>query len=339
MRWLKPILLILLVLIALTSWYGWDLVYRENTAQSGNRSLKIPEGSGWEDVMSIFRKDSLLRDPESLNRLASWTDYQDRVKAGLYRIKPGMSNKDILRLLSSGRQEEVKIILRSSWNKPQLIAYLSEELTADSMQLVNLLNDSVALTKYGWNTETVIAAFIPNTYHFYWTTSAREVLDRMNREYDGFWNKERKRRAETEGLSPVEVSILASIVEKETSKADEMPTIAGVYLNRLRKGMKLEADPTVIYAVGNPAIRRVTHAMLEVQSPYNTYWVNGLPPGPICMPSIQAIEAVLKNEKHDYIYFCAKEDFSGYHNFTSSYNQHVLNARKYRLELSKRGIH
>lgn len=331
-------MLVLFVIGAAAAYYGWQLIYRENTLQTENRPLKIPEGSDWEDVMLILEHDSLLINPSSLDRLAHWADYTGRIKPGLYRIKPGMNNKEILRLLASGRQEEVKIVIRSSWNKAKLIEYLSGELTADSMVLVNLLNDSVALSKYGWNADNILAAFIPNTYNYYWTTDAFGVLDRTLKEYDRFWNKERMKKADAIGLKPVEVSILASIVEKETAKTDEMPTIASVYLNRLKKGMKLEADPTVIYAIGNPDIRRVTFAMLEYESPYNTYFVTGLPPGPICMPSIQAIDAVLKNEKHDYIYFCAKEDFSGYHNFTSSYNQHLVNSRKYQLELRKRGI-
>ncbi len=160
----------------------------------------------------------------------------------------------------------------------------------------------------------------------------------MVKEYEKFWTDKRKQKAKAIDLSPLEVSILASIVDKETAKLDEMATVAGVYLNRLRKDWKLEADPTVIYAVGNPDIRRVSIAMTEYESPYNTYFVQGLPPGPICIPSIQAIDAVLKNKQHDYLFFCAKEDFSGYHNFTDNYKQHQLNSRRYQLELNKRGI-
>lgn len=338
MRWIKSVLLVLLLLACAAGYFAYELIYRENTAQLENRPLKIPEGSNWEDVLEQFEHDSLLRNTQSIDQLAKWSGYSERIKPGYYRIKPSMNNKEILRLLASGRQEEVKLVIRSSWNKSKLISYVCQEITADSMYLINLLNDSSRLKKLGWTPDNITAAFIPNTYNFYWTTNANEFLERMLKEHDRFWNDTRKAKAKAINLSPIEVSVLASIVEKETAKADEMPTVAGVYLNRLRKGMKLEADPTVIFAVGNPEIRRVTSAMLQYESPFNTYYVTGLPPGPICMPSIQAIDAVLKNQKHDYIYFCAKEDFSGYHNFTSSYNQHLINARKYRLELNKRGI-
>lgn len=338
MRWIKSVLLVFLLLACAAGFFAYQLIYRENTAQTENRPLKIPEGSNWEDVLRIMENDSLVKNPVSLDRLAKWSGYAERIKVGYYRIKPGMNNKEILRLLASGRQEEVKLVIRSSWDKQKLIGYVCQEITADSMFMLNLLNDSTRLQKLGWTSDNILAAFIPNTYNFYWTTSADEFLNRMLKEHDRFWTESRRAKAKALNLTPIEVSILASIVEKETAKADEMPTVAGVYLNRLKKGMKLEADPTVIFAIGNPEIRRVTSAMLQYESPFNTYFVTGLPPGPICMPSIQAIDAVLKNEKHDYIYFCAKEDFSGYHNFTSSYNQHLINARKYRLELNKRGI-
>jgi UPF0755 protein len=338
MRLLKRIFILLLLLAGAGGIFAWNLVYRGNTHHANKRPIKIAEGSGWEEVLALMEADTLLRDIGSLNRLATWTGYSERIKPGLYRIVPGMSNKDILQLLASGRQEEVKLVLRSSWSKAGLISYVCKEINADSIYMHNLLNDPDRLAKYGWTDHTILAAFVPNTYNFYWNTSADEFLDRMIREHDRFWNETRTQKAKSIGLTPVEVSILASIVEKETTKSDEMPTVAGVYLNRLRKGKRLEADPTVIFATGNPDIRRVTGPMLKIDSPYNTYQVDGLPPGPICMPSIQAIDAVLKNEKHNYIYFCAKEDFSGYHTFTHDYAQHLLNARIYWLELNKRGI-
>ncbi len=313
-------------------------MYRENTDPVKKHRLLIPEGSDWQDVMQLLRDDSAVLNLNTLNRVAEWSGYGDMVKPGYYRITPGMNNLELLRMLASGRQTEIRLVLRGRWSKERLIGYVSSEITADSMTLVQLLNDSTALSRLGWTPETVLALFIPNTYNFWWTTSADQFMERMQREYDRYWNTERKQQAQAVGLTPLEVSILASVVDKETSKADEMPTIAGVYLNRLKKGMKLEADPTVIFAVGNPDIRRVTYAMTEIESPYNTYYVTGLPPGPICMPSVQAIEAVLNPDKHNYLYFCAKEDFSGYHNFTHDYNQHLVNSRKYRLELNKRGI-
>lgn len=338
MRLLKRIFILLLLLACGGGIFAWNLVYRGNTHHPTNRPLKIPEGSAWADIMTLIEADTLLRNSSSFNRLATWTGYSERIKPGLYRIVPGMSNKAILALLASGRQEEVKLVLRSSWNKQGLISYVCQEINADSIYMLNLLNDPDRLAKYGWNQHTILAAFVPNTYNFYWNTSADKFLQKMLKEHARFWNESRTQKAKSIGLSPVEVSILASIVEKETTKSDEMATVAGVYLNRLRIGKRLEADPTVIFATGNPDIRRVTGPMLKIESPYNTYYVDGLPPGPICTPSIQAIDAVLKNEKHNYIYFCAKEDFSGYHTFTHDYNQHLINARIYWFELNKRGI-
>ncbi len=339
MRILKRILIFLLLLACVGGLFTWDLIYRENTARQNKRPLKIAEGTNWEGVMQLMTADTLLRKPASLDRLARWSGYSERIKPGLYRIVPGMSNKEILRLLASGRQEEVKLVLRSSWSKESLVSYVCKEINADSIYLLSLLNDSSRLQKYGWSPHTILAAFVPNTYNFYWTTDADQFLARMFKEHKRFWNESRLQKAKAIGLSPTEVSILASVVEKETNQSDEMATVAGVYLNRLRKGMKLEADPTVKFATGNPDIKRIKGEMLKIESPYNTYLYTGLPPGPICMPSIQAIDAVLKNEKHNYIYFCAREDFSGYHNFTADYNQHMLNARKYWLELNKKGVH
>lgn len=335
---LKKIILVLLFLGALAAASAWFIIFRENTRYPEKRGVKIPQGSKWEDVLSVLEHDSLLKNRESFRLLAEWSGYNERIKAGYYGIFPGMSNLDILRLLASGRQQEVRLVLRSSWEKSDLIAYVSQEISADSMYLVNLLGDSMKLREYGFDPQNILTAMVPNTYNFYWTTGPEKFLERMVTEHKKFWNETRRGKAEKLGLTPIEISILASIVEKETNKVDEMPTIAGVYLNRLKIGKELEADPTVKFAIGNPDIKRVTYIMTEYPSPYNTYYVAGLPPGPICMPSIQAIDAVLNREEHKYLYFCAREDFSGYHNFTHDYEVHKLNSRKYRLELNKRGI-
>ncbi|MDP2160812.1 MAG: endolytic transglycosylase MltG, partial [Flavobacterium sp.] len=209
----------------------------------------------------------------------------------------------------------------------------------DSASLSSLLNDEEFTAKYGFTPITVKSVFIPNTYQYYWNTSAEDFFERQYREYTKFWNEERLEKAKNIGLTPIQVSILASIVDQETNMVDEMPTVAGVYMNRLKRGQKLEADPTVIFAFGDFTVRRVRgNAMLNNPSLYNTYRHTGLPPGPICIPGPKEIDAVLNYEKHDYIYFCAKDDFSGYHAFAVTYSQHLQNARRFQKALNERNI-
>jgi UPF0755 protein len=201
-----------------------------------------------------------------------------------------------------------------------------------------LLNNKDFLSDYGFSPFTVFSMFIPNTYEFYWNTSAEQFFKRMNKEYEKFWNKNRETKAKEIGLTKFKVVILASIVEQETQRVDESPIVAGVYMNRLKKGMRLQADPTVIYAVGDFSIKRLFKRHLDYDSPYNTYLYKGLPPGPISLPSISSVDGVLNYEKHNYIFFCAKEDFSGYHNFASTFSQHSIYARNYQRALNNRRI-
>lgn len=337
MRLFLRILYIAPIVVLLLGIYFWHLVLRPNTF-SENKVLVIAAGLEWNAVLQEMKEEQIVKRPASFQQLVSLLGYQERIKPGKYLIQPEMSNRDILRMLVSGSQMEVKLVIRSSWSKSSLSGFLARELDIDSTSMLALLSNNEWLNQHGWSSETVKAAIIPNTYRVYWTIGEEGFLKRMFTEYNRFWNENRKRRCEEIGLKPLEVSTLASIVEKETYMVDEMPTIAGVYLNRLRKGMPLEADPTVIFANGDPNVKRVRGEMLNNPSPYNTYRHSGLPPGPICIPSIQAIEAVLKDEKHRFIYFCAKEDFSGYHRFTASYDEHLQNARKYRRALNSKGI-
>ena len=215
---------------------------------------------------------------------------------------------------------------------------VARQIEADSAEIVELLNNSTYLESINFNSLTWQALLIPNTHEFYWNTSARQFMDRIVKEYDVFWNASRTEQAAKAGLSKIEVAILASIIQRETTMNDEKPTIAGVYLNRLKRGMRLEADTTLISALGDFSIKRVLDVHRKIDSPYNTYKHAGLPPGPICTPTIQSLEAVLNAEKHKYLFFCAKEDFSGYHNFAKTYAQHRVNARKFQRELNKRRI-
>jgi UPF0755 protein len=222
--------------------------------------------------------------------------------------------------------------------KTTLAGMISKKLESDSASISKLLDSADFVKKYGFNTENVYTMFIPNSYELYWNTSAEKFFERMHSEYQKFWNADRKAKAEQIGFTPIEVSILAAIVDGEALHDQEMPVIAGLYMNRIKRGMRLEADPTVIFAAQDFTIRRVLNKHLRIDSPYNTYLKAGLPPGPISMPSIKAIDAVLNYETHNYLYMCAKEDFSGYHNFASTFSAHLINARKFQQALNERNI-
>ena len=249
-----------------------------------------------------------------------------------------MSNRELVSLLRSGKQVPVRLVFNNIRTQKQLTASLSKQLEVNATALSNLLNDNEYMKPMGLNAENSLSLFIPNTYEIYWNTSADQLLSRMKREYDKFWNTSRLAKAQKANLSPIQVSIIASIVQQESNKEDERPIIAGVYINRFRKDWKLEADPTLVFALGDFTINRVLNVYKSVESPYNTYLHKGLPPGPICLPSSRAIDAVLNYKHHDYMYFCAKEDFSGYHNFAVTYQEHLNNAKKFQQALDKRGI-
>jgi len=255
-------------------------------------------------------------------------------------ILDGMNNNQLVNLLRSGEQNSIRLILRSVRTKTELAANVAKYIEADSLSVISLLDDNAFCAQYGFNTTTIFSLFLPNTYEFYWNTTAEEFIVRMAREYKRFWNEDRVVKARSLNLSQSEVSTLASIVQSEqAAKKDERAVVAGLYLNRLRKGMRLESDPTLIHAIGDFTIKRVLNIHKEINSPYNTYRNAGLPPGPILLPEIESIDAVLNASKHNYLFMCAKEDFSGYHNFSESYREHVNNAKRYQRELNKRRIY
>jgi UPF0755 protein len=241
-------------------------------------------------------------------------------------------------MLRKGEQEPVHFTLNAVHTKVQLASRVGGKLEADSIALLNMLNDDAYLSRYGMNVNTILSLFVPQTYEFYWTTSAEAFMERMAREYKKFWNEERKGKARAIGLSQTEVVTLASIVEEEQSRFDdEKPLIAGVYMNRLKAHMPLQSDPTVRYALGDFSVNRVLSEDLRTPSPYNTYLHAGLPPGPICFPEPSSVDAVLNYKKHNYIYMCA-EFGTGRHHFAETFEQHKLNAQRYRDALDKNGI-
>lgn len=298
----------------------------------------IPTGSTFFDVQRILHDHQLLRSNSSFQWVAERMGYTKKIKPGRYRIKRGMNNKELITLLRSGRQTPVKVTFHNVRTIFDLCGVVGSQLEADSFSLANLLTNPAFLKQNQLNTDNVLTTFIPNTYEFYWNTSATQFFDRMQKEYTKFWTSQRLKKANLLGLTTREVSILASIVEKETTRDDEKPVIAGVYLNRIKKGWKLEADPTLVFALGDFTIRRVLNEHKEIDSPYNTYMYEGLPPGPICLPSTSSINAVLDYRLHQYMFFCAKDDFSGYHAFASTYAKHLLNARRFQKELNRRNI-
>ena len=261
------------------------------------------------------------------------------LSTGVYELNPKMTNIEAVRKLRVGDQSPVKITLNNIRSKEELAGKITANISLDSSAFVSVLNDETIINQLGFNKETIISMFIPNTYEVYWTITANQLLQKMKTEYDQFWSPSRRQKAETMGLSQNEVSTLASILQAESIMSDESSVIAGLYYNRLQKGIKLQADPTVKYALGDFTIQRILIKDTRVDSPYNTYMYKGLPPGPISLPTIQNLDAVLNYKKHDYIYMCAKEDFSGYHRFATNLREHNENARLFQQALNRRNIY
>ncbi len=300
--------------------------------------LHIRSNANFAMVVDSIKSHHLLKDTNTFISSAIEMNYVNRVAPGRYHLKMGMGNRQLINMLISANQEPVKLSFQNIRLKSNFAAYIAKKIEADSMSIISLLDSAEYLKSYNFNPQNVYTMFLPNSYELYWNTSAKQFFEKMNNEYKRFWSDERLKKAESIGLTPVEVSVLASIVDAEALVNAEMPIIAGLYLNRLKKGMKLESDPTVIFAVRDFSIRRVLNKHLKKSSPYNTYQVQGLPPGPIMMPSVKAIDAVLNYKQHNYIYMCAKEDFSGYHNFAIQKTEHIMNATKFQQALNQRNI-
>ena len=299
--------------------------------------LYIKTGSTFADVYNTIKTKEVVKKPEVFKWVAETMDY-NTVKPGKYKLESGMSNRKLINMLKSGNQEAVTLRFKSFRLKEDLAKYLSTQIEADSVSIVRLLDSTAFISKFGFNRDNVYSVFIPNSYELYWDITAEKLFDRMYSEYQKFWNDSRKNKAKEIGLTQLQVSALAAIVDAEALNDSEMPTIAGLYMNRYKQGIKLQADPTVIYANKDFTIRRVLNRHLLKDSPYNTYVYRGLPPGPIMLPSIKAIDAVLNYQKHKYIYMCAKEDFSGYHNFAVTQAEHEANARRFQQALNQRNI-
>lgn len=334
----KKKLIIFLVgstLLITFTFYAYQIFFTPNILVDRDDQLfVIKSGATFRQVQEDLGRGRFVNDMVSFSFLARLYDYDKAIKPGRYHLSRNMTNLQAIKLLRAGIQEPVNI----TFSYVRLISELGERITKNlsisSDQFYNALNKFIATNDEGFNKDNILCMFIPNTYEVYYNITADELIQRMNREFDVFWNEERRSKARKIGLSPIEVSILASIVQAETVKEDEAPKIAGLYLNRLKRDIALQADPTLVFAVGDFSLKRVLNEHKQVDSPYNTYKHTGLTPGPINMPQISSIDAVLNAESHNYIYMCAKEDFSGYHNFTSTLSEHLINARNYQRALT-----
>ena len=335
-RWKTGIILLTLI-VALS---GGFIYYVSSCTFTVKKTVAIyvDKQKDYPKLLTQLQSTALLKNPRLFNFLAQQMKYPSTMKTGKYEIHPGMSYLEVIRMLRNGQQTPVKITFNNIRLKTDLVERIGQQMMFTPDDLLDLLNDPSVADSYGLDTITILTLFIPNTYEIYWNIPAEKFLERMKKEHDRFWNKERLNKAQALHLSPVEVAILASIVEEETATRREYPIVAGLYLNRLRKGMLLQADPTVKFAVGDASLKRILYAHLEVDSPYNTYKHSGLPPGPIRIPSIPVIDGVLNYSEHNYLYMCAKEDLSGTHNFAVTLAEHNRNAQRYRESLNRLNI-
>ncbi|MBO0358733.1 endolytic transglycosylase MltG [Hymenobacter sp. BT186] len=340
-RWLWYLLLTALLLVSAATYGTWRILWQPNVAVSpyGAAYLYIRTGTGYAAVLDSLRRHELLRDMRTFEWLAERRGYPRLVHPGRYRLSPTLGNQDLLDMLLAGRQDTLAFTLDAFKYKPQLTRQISRQLEADSAELRRLLNNNAFLTqRYQLDTTTVLTLFLPGPYRLFWNTSARQFLDSAAATHRRFWTTKRQQRADSLGLSPTQVHVLASIVQRETAMKEDKPIIAGVYLNRLRRGMRLQADPTLLWAIGNFGVKRVLNKDKLVDSPYNTYKHKGLPPGPITSANRQSLDAVLKPAAHQYVFFCARPDGSGYSDFAETYADHKRNASRYQQRLDSLGI-
>ena len=317
---------------------GWYFFLTDFSDTKETRYVYVDDDDTIDSVLTKLRPIATDHGLTGFGTLIRHSDYAKAPRTGRYAIEPGEKTWKVMRKMKNGQQQAVKLTIPEARTMQKLAAALGSKLMLDSAQIAAALTDQVYCQQQGYDTCTIAALFVPNTYEVYWNTTLDHFMERMAKEHKAFWTPERLQKCEVAGLSPDEVCTLASIIDEETANNGEKPMIAGMYLNRLHKDMPLQADPTVKFALKNFALKRIYHDMLFFDSPYNTYRNTGLPPGPIKIASIKGIDAVLNYVQHDYLYMCAKEDFSGTHNFAVSYAEHLRNAARYAKALNERGI-
>ena len=333
--------MLIAIILGAGIWLKYQDIYSPNIhiIDLSNEYIYIPTGTNYSEFLSIIKNSETIINFNSFKDVADLKSLSKNIYPGKYKLKNNMNNNQLINMFRSGNQSIVRLSFNNIRTKEQFAGIISSQIEADSISILDLLNNVELLENYNLNIENVMTTFIPNTYEFYWNTSATSMFDKMIKENKAFWNSTRIEKANKVGMSQIDISILASIIDEETTKNSEKPTIAGVYINRLRKGIALQADPSIKFALKNFLKKRITTKDLSVNSPYNTYKYRGVPPGPIRIPSISSIEAVLNYENHSYYYFCAKEDFSGYHVFAKTLRQHNQNARKYHNSLNRNRIY
>ena len=332
---MKKILLVLFIIGSIATIYaGWHLFGPAVNAPEG-KYFYIKSGTDYNSVKNELIDQQIISNSFFFDKLARQAKYEQRVKAGRYEIKNGMSVYNLIRMLKAGRQVPVRLVINKLRTKEDLAKKIGQQFECDSLQVINFLSSNDSLKKYGLDSFTVITAVIPNTYLMNWNNNFPKLFGRLKDEQEKFWNKERKQKAADKNMTTAQVYTMASIVEEETNKASDKGLIASVYINRINKEMKLEADPTVKYAMRDFGLKRILYGHLTYPSPYNTYQQKGLPPGPICTPSAQTIDAVLDAPSTNYIFFVAKPDFNGYSNFAATYEEHLKFAKAYQLALDE----
>jgi UPF0755 protein len=323
----KLVTSVLIIAVLAATYAGWQFFTANTAFSEKSKYLYIHTGHAtWPEVIKSVRDSNLVNNPTALEFLGDRLKLPQKIKAGRYEIKNGMSLMDIVRLLRNGTQSPVKLVITKLRTIENLAGLLGRKMEVDSADVMAYLSNPDSLQSFGFDSSTVMAMVFPNTYTYFWNAPLHTIFDKFYIEYKKVWTDERRRHAQEHGLTPVTAYTLASIVEEETNARNEKDTIASVYLNRLNKGMKLQADPTIKFAMRDFGLKRIYLKYLTVQSPYNTYMNPGLPPGPICTPSLQTLDAVLQSPQTNYLYFVAKSDFSGHHVFSETFGQHLVNA-------------
>lgn len=333
-------LVVFTMMLSSFAFYTYQIIYTPNVlVEASPQYLAIPKGTTFKQLQDDLSRGRIVHDLVSFSFLAKLKKLDTNIKPGMYALSADMTNIELINLLRSGRQTPVNLTFSNARLLTQLPKKLTQNLAIDSADMASFMLSDTTAEHFGFKPHTFISMFIPNTYQVYWTATPREILNRLKQEYDAFWTEDRIQKAKNLNMTKEEVSTLASIVNGETNKMDEAHTIAGVYVNRLRRGIPLQADPTLVYAIGDFSIRRILNKDKLFDSPYNTYKYRGLPPGPINMPPIAALDAVLNYEDHSYLYFCAKDDFSGYHAFAKTLREHNRNAAKFQRALNRERIY
>ncbi|NNE25992.1 MAG: endolytic transglycosylase MltG [Saprospiraceae bacterium] len=319
------------------AYMGYNAIYKDNINTKDATTIYIPDGADFDQLLDTLSQNNILINESSFGWVAKLMKFEN-VKPGKYIIQPEWNNRECIQYLRLGLQQPVNVTFNNVRTVDELAGIFAEYLQPDSLSFLNAIMDSALHESLGMNAQTILSLFIPNTYEMYWNTNPDKLIRRMVEEHKRFWNEERSALQEASGFSKTEIYTIASIVQKETNLAHEKPIMAGVYINRLKQGIPLQADPTVVFAVGDFTIRRVLNKHIAFDSPYNTYKYNGLPPGPIFMPDVNTIDAVLNYENHKYLYFCASPDKIGAHDFARTLTEHNRNANRYRKWLNQQRI-